>query len=611
MRLRKVLSLGLALACSVSLLAGCGSAAASAGTQTSADNSTTQGVTGTSEHPVITMNAPYRNMSAFYDLVKEKYPEINLEIEPYNGNNTTTYFMDMRKSGNLPDIYFSTIYFPGRYDDAADFLDLSGYDFTGNFTQSRLREVTNEGGIYMLPLGYNALGITYNKTLLEEHGWALPTNLEEFAALKEKCEEAGVIFCRDQLELPGYGFQYLCNILDTGFLSTVDGLDWQNKFITGEATVSGTPEMMEAMQLLEKWRELGMLNADGTPDDDTATRDHMVEGNTLFLIGNSNDLNAREGAVGTYRLMPYLSESGNQNVFVLNVSRYVGLNKQLGEKGNEKKLEDVLKIMDILSSVEGMESLDPTQNNSRILPLKDFTLSEDNYYYDIQEELNTGHAASFIYAGWENIVVSLGEKMIEFVKGEATLDEVVAFMDDNQHLLTDNDVTVYTTVTETLSMDDCAKAVGICFAQATGSEAALVSTNPWINNANVLEMNKYGVSGRLFAVGVTDEQIVEILPTSWSNTIKTVTLTGARIKELAETGYDYYNDGSVLFPYVLVTKDGEELDDNTTYTIPICGVSEDVEAEGNLQDTGIVGLDAAKAWFGQFETLSAKDIVWE
>ena len=611
MRLRKVLSLGLALACSVSLLAGCGSAAASAGTQTSADNSTTQGVTGTSEHPVITMNAPYRNMSAFYDLVKEKYPEINLEIEPYNGNNTTTYFMDMRKSGNLPDIYFSTIYFPGRYDDAADFLDLSGYDFTGNFTQSRLREVTNEGGIYMLPLGYNALGITYNKTLLEEHGWALPTNLEEFAALKEKCEEAGVIFCRDQLELPGYGFQYLCNILDTGFLSTVDGLDWQNKFITGEATVSGTPEMMEAMQLLEKWRELGMLNADGTPDDDTATRDHMVEGNTLFLIGNSNDLNAREGAVGTYRLMPYLSESGNQNVFVLNVSRYVGLNKQLGEKGNEKKLEDVLKIMDILSSVEGMESLDPTQNNSRILPLKDFTLSEDNYYYDIQEELNTGHAASFIYAGWENIVVSLGEKMIEFVKGEATLDEVVAFMDDNQHLLTDNDVTVYTTVTETLSMDDCAKAVGICFAQATGSEAALVSTNPWINNANVLEMNKYGVSGRLFAVGVTDEQIVEILPTSWSNTIKTVTLTGARIKELAETGYDYYNDGNVLFPYVLVTKDGEELDDNTTYTIPICGASDDVQAEGNLQDTGIVGLDAAKAWFGQFETLSAKDIVWE
>lgn len=35
------------------------------------------------------MNAPYRNMSQFYDLVHEKYPEINLEIIPYNGENTS------------------------------------------------------------------------------------------------------------------------------------------------------------------------------------------------------------------------------------------------------------------------------------------------------------------------------------------------------------------------------------------------------------------------------------------------------------------------------------------------------------------------------------------
>ena len=597
MKKKRILSGLLAFLCAGSLLFGCG------GKKEAAKD--------TGDHPVITMNAPYRNMSAFYNLVKEKYPEVNLEIEPYNGYNTTSYFMDMRKTGNLPDIYFSTIYFPGRYDDKGDFLDLGGYDFTGNYTQSRLREVTYEGGVYMLPLSYNALGITYNKSLLERMGWTLPKNFAEFAELKEKCEEAGVIFCRDQLGSPGYGFQYLCNILDTGYLSTVDGMNWQNKFIAGEATVSGTPEMMEAMQLLDKWRDIGALNADGQAGDDAAVKDQMIEGNTLFLIGNSNDLNVRAGAVDTFRLMPYLSESGNQNVYILNVSRYVGLNKKLGEAGNEKKLEDVLKIMDMLSTVEGMESLDPTQNNSRILPLKAAALGEDSYYYDIQEELNAGHTAAFIYAGWENMVVPLGDKMIEFISGEGTLENVVSFIDDNQHLLTDNDVTVHTTVTETLSTEDCAKAVGISFAQATGAEAALISTNPWTNKDGMLDMNKYGVSGRLFAVGVADEQLVEILPTSWNDTIQTVTLTGARIKELAKTGFDFDNDGSVLFPYILVTKGGKELDDNTTYTIPICGASEAVKEEGNIQDSGIVGLEAARAWFGQFETLSAKDIVWE
>lgn len=596
MKKKRIFSCLLALLCVAGLLAGCGAGA-------KAD-----------EHPVITMNAPYRNMSMFYDLVKEKYPEVNLEIIPYNGQNTSAYVSAMRASGEMTDIYFATYYVPGRYDDENDFLDLSAYDFTGNFTQSRLREVTNNGGVYMLPMGYNALGITYNKTLLEKHGWALPTNLTELAELKEKCEEAGVIFCRDQLQYPGFGFQYLCNILDTDFLSTVDGLKWQNDFLEGKATVAGTPKMMESLQLLDKWRELGMLNGDGTPENDSDTKNQMLEGNTLFLVGNSNNLapadNGTIASTDEFRLMPYLSETGKQNVFILNVSRYVGLNKSLGEKGSEKKLEDALKVMEVLSTVEGIESLEPSQNQSRLLPLKDATVSEDNYYANVLDELNSGHTASFVYSGWENIVVVLGEKMIAYVKGEATLDEVIACFDENQHLITDSDVPSYTTVTEVIPMEECAKAVGICFAQATGSDAALVSTNPWVHDSNAYNMNKDGVSGALFPMKITDEELVSILPTGWRSNIQAVTLSGARIKELAETGYDFNHNGD-FFPYVLVTKGGMELDDNTTYTIPICGVTDEVKEEGSWTETDILGLDAAREWFGQFETLSAKDIVWE
>ena len=45
-------------------------------------------------------------------------------------------------------------------------------------------------------------------------------------------------------------------------------MKWQNDFINGDATVAGTPEMMESLQLLERRRNLGMLNGDGTPDED-------------------------------------------------------------------------------------------------------------------------------------------------------------------------------------------------------------------------------------------------------------------------------------------------------------------------------------------------------
>lgn len=605
MKKKKVLSLLLAISCAVSLLSGCSSTTGSTDADTKSDNS--QADNG---HPVITMNAPYRNMSAFYDLVHEKYPEINLEIIPYNGQNTSAYMKDMRLSGELPDIYFTTYYTPGRYDDTNDFLDISGYDFTENFTQSRLREVTFEGGIYMLPLSYNALGITYNKTLLDENGWKLPTNLDELETLKTQVEEAGYVFSRCQLQYPGYGFQYLCNIASTSFLSTLDGLEWQEAFLKGETTVKDTPELVETLQVLNRWRDIGMLNADGTPNDDTATKEFVAEGNTLFLVGNSNDLLDKTSATDTFRLMPYLSEDGSRNIFLLNVSRYVGLNKRLADEGNEQKLEDVLHIMEILSTEEGLKALDPTQSNSRLLPLKDATVDEDSYYVDVIDELNSGQTASYIYSGWENIVVALGEEMIDFVRGNATLDEVIECFDDNQHLLIDNDNTVYTTVTERVDTEDCARAVGISFAQATGADAALISVNQWNYYLDSKYMNIQGVSGCLFALPVTDEEIVAILPTGWRDNIQMITLTGARIKELAETGFDYYGNGNT-FPYVLVTKGDMELDDNTAYTIPVCGVTDAVAEEGGLHSSDVLGLDAARTYFSQFETFSSENIIWE
>lgn len=605
MKKKKLTALILTFSCAALLLAGCGA-------KESAETKTGKSESSSSDHEVITMNAPYRNMSAFVKLVKETYPEINLEVIPYNGQNTSNYMRNMRKSGEMTDIYFTTYYTPGRYDDKADFLELSGYDFSGNYIQSRLREVTVDGGIYMLPMGYNAIGITYNKTLLDANGWKLPENLEEMAALKTEVEEAGYTFCRNQLQYPGFGFQYLCNIADTGFLSTIEGLQWQEAFLKGETTVSDTPEMVETLQLLNKWREIGVLNGEGTPDDDSLTKENMLEGNTLFLVGNSNDLRKESGDTQTdeFRLMPYLSESGKQNVFMINVSRYVGLNSSLDDDGNEQKLEDALHIMELISTPEGMESLDPTQVNSRLFPLKKAKVTEDSYYADVVEELNSGHTANFIYSGWEDIAVPLGEEMISFIKGDATLEEVIQCFDENQHLLTEDTATYYTTVTETLDLDTCARLIGICFAQAVDADAALISTNPWEYDIDAEKMNQDGVSGCLFALPVSDEEIVSIAPTGWRNNIETVTLTGKRIKELAEKGYER-SGNSVAFPYVLVTKEGAELDDAATYRVVICGATDEVKEEGNIQDSGVMGLTAAEEYLSQFETLSPEDVVWE
>lgn len=560
-------------------------------------------------HEAITIQSSFRNMSAFIDAVHEKYPEINLEVIPYSGANYTAYVKAQIAAGDMPDIYCTTYYTPGHDDVSDRLIDMSGYAFTDCYAEARLRDVTDDGAIYMLPMYYNCIGITYNKTLLEKHGWKLPNSLQELEKLAPKVRKAGCQLALDQIQFPDYGFQYFCNIMSTNYLNTPDGRKWQERFLDGDATMADTQEMVQNMEILEKWREIGMLNGNGNPKNDEETRRKMAEGNTLFMLGSSN-LFKDEETEDEFGLMPYLSEDGTQNAFIMNVSRYIGLNKHLEDKGNEQKLEDALHVMEVLSTVKGMKALNQSYANTSLLPLKDYVVESEGYYADIEDKLNAGVMAPFIYDGWENLIVATGRGMLSFIRGDSGLREVVQTFDENQHLIVDNSMAAYTKVTEKLDTSACAKAIGICFAKASGADLALISKNKWYKLTKAKDLNFEGVSGALYPLPVTDQEITSILPTGWTGNIETVTLSGKRILQLAEMGYDRNGDGKT-FPYELVTPEKLALDEKGIYTVAICGVTEEVAEEGKLTDTGILGLTAAQEYFRQFDALALEDIVWD
>ena len=555
-------------------------------------------------HEVITFMAPYMEEEAFIEQVHSVYPEVNIEIVPYSGDNTTTCLQNMFEANDLPDICTLTVYDPMTYHVSDKLLDLSGYDFTDNYVESRLQEVSDNGAIYLLPSSYNCYGITYNKTLLREHGWELPNSFAELEALAAEAKEAGVDLCLPQIQYPGYGFQYLCNIADADFLGTLDGKLWQKDYLSGEANVSNTPGMMQAMAYVQKWKDIGMLNDSGDALDDNVTRQRMTEGNTLFLIGGTNGIVESDDNADKFGLMPYLSEDGTQNVFVLKVNRFYGLNKKLEQ--NPQKLEDALKVMRVLSTVEGSSALIPAKTlKCSLLPFKD-AKADDTYYADVADVLNAGNTAPFIYSGWENTIVTTGTKMLDFIKGDATMEDVIRQMDEDQDSVVNNTPDTITTVTEELSQEDCAMLVGRCFAQATGSDLALVSLSTWIPG-NPTDQNHHGVAAKLYAKGITDYDLSVILPTGWNRTIQTVTLTGQQISELLASGYDAYGNGKG-YPYVLVSPVQPEA--GKTYQVAICGVSDRLAAEATVTDSGVVGMDAAKTFFGAYTTISRADTAW-
>ena len=99
----------------------------------------------TSEHEAVTILAPYLECDRLADLVHEKYPEVNLEILSYSGANTTQYLQNMLAADDLPDICTQTVYDPNINDMSDKMIDLSSYDFTDNYVESRLQDVSADG----------------------------------------------------------------------------------------------------------------------------------------------------------------------------------------------------------------------------------------------------------------------------------------------------------------------------------------------------------------------------------------------------------------------------------------------------------------------------------
>lgn len=558
------------------------------------------GPTGSAgEHEPITIMDASRDYSALLDLLHEQYPEVQVQIQAYRGGNMSAYMAKQLKSGEMPDIYSTTYAWDTDWQ-KEHLIDLSRYAVTDLYNEVRMDDTDVDGATYLIPYDFNIVSICCNKSLLERHGWSIPQSFAELEALAPQIKAAGVELSACQLDLPGFPFQYFCNVADTTFLHTVEGQQWQQAFLDGTASADA---LQSSAAYLQKWIDLGMLNTDSCEMGMTELQAHFYEGNTAFYLGNTPRLTQNADGTGDqYVCMPYLSQNGGSNMYILQVGRYYGLSKTLAEPGNEQKLEDALHFLEVLSTMEGYEAV---RGSSSMCTLKTFSVSEDSPYYHALEDLNSGHSAPLVYSGWEDYLTAFGDKVREWIAGDCTGADALAYLDSlrQQRAAGGGSANICAEVTETLDTEQTAKLVGRIFMEAADADAALISRNEWKPGVNALDENTYGVNGTVIAGALSRDDIVSFLPSGWYGTIWTETLTGKQVNELHDTGFDLLGSGDT-YPYTLVTKNGEALEDNTVYTVVVCGATQETDTLGSAQDTGIVGLDAAERWLKAQGTVS-------
>ena len=569
----------------------------------------TEVTTQPTEHESVTLMDAQRDYGALIALVAEKYPEINIEIEPYRGRNMSAYCKQQLETGIMPDIYSSTQAWDEEYQ-KENLIDLTQYAVTELYNDARLSEYIIDGGLYLLPFDFSITGLLCNKSLLERNGIAIPTS---FAQLRNETipalQEKGINVSTCLLDLPGSAFNFFFNVCAGEFMNTVQGRKWRSSFIDLESDTwaSDNEDLQACIEYFQQLIDCGFMHYSAESGEYSSVIGKFTEGNTAFLIGTVKQFaQYSDGTGDQYVLVPWYSEDGENNTYITSPTRFYGLNKELLEPGNEQKLQDALHVLEVISTNEGYYALNG-DSSTNLCSIKDFTISGESPYSEAAKAVSKGYAMNLVYTGWDSFLVPVGEAILSWIKGEITGQEVLEVFDNTKKALRETGATSYATVTEELNTVQAAQLSGQMFMEATGADAALISYNVYNPNIHALMENSYGANGKVLPGPLTEEYITIFLPTGWYDTLLTLQRTGSEIKAMAEQGADTRNTG-YHYPYVFMTADGQPLEDDQTYTVVVCGYNKSEKSTLGLNNTGIVGLDAAKEYLLKVGEVSTKTL---
>ena len=555
----------------------------------------------TSEHEPLTITS-FNNIvtEEFVDAVHEVYPDINFEIISYAGKNGSGYAQFSLEEGDIPDIYVSTL--PFAQDKQEEYLmDLSNYDFINEYSTSMLNALDQDGSIYLLPSGYTVAGITYNKTLMEEYGWEVPTSLEELEELIPQIEQAGLKPFASAMDLDGFPFNYFFSIGNTVWFGSQEGVEWKEAFPKGEADAASAEGLKDVIELFQRYIDDGIISSESVSNDE-----YFACGDTVFdlNIGISNyNYTTEDGQTYEFGIMPWLSEDGSNNMLTRNVSRYFGVSKELQESGNEQKLNDALDLMSFIASPEGQEAI-LGASNIWMSPLNGAEMSEDHPYYEVIDTIDSGHTVQMVYVGWEDLIIPVAQDIRKFIAGDLSSDELVSAFDETYKEVSQGTTDDYGTLTETLDLEKTAQLNAIAEGIAADADCALVSLNEYHEGGY---SNNLGIGWYLYASDIDMARINMVAPNT--STISVLELTGKEIKDIVEKGFDLNGNGNP-YEYVLVTKDGKELEDDETYRLAfatgsVLGYEDSEEIIEISPQTALGNYTKSLGTFGK------DDIVWK
>lgn len=374
------------------------------------------------------------NFTNLEKLVEDTYPDLDLQFERIS---YPSQYLRRLEKGAGPDLVILPQ--PSEETEKKYLLDIGDTQASTAYDGTVMQQLQVDGITYLLPLPGQYSGYIINETLFKEAGCAVPTSNRELleALVSMKAQGIGVgedganfsIFSDYNTE---FGMYY-AGYMTPDFLGTVEGVAWLADFRNKQATFTGVWEGM--LDLTNQLADAGVLDIAAMSKQRNSIRhqERMANGTLAAMFGISsnyqdcvemNRANVQAGTAPeyTFRMLPLLSDEGNEPWLILAPSAYIGVNAA----ADEKKQEAAKRVLELLSTPEGQNAVMEDLNMGASY-LRDYQPETVFIPEGLEKYIQTGYVYNVQFP--DRIIEYLGSRIRLVLSGKTTLREALEAVD--------------------------------------------------------------------------------------------------------------------------------------------------------------------------------------
>ncbi len=356
----------------------------------------------------LTVTVAGDSSDALIEAMRARFPNIRFEVTKYTGKSVGAYLSTLISGGSAGDIIYTDRLVKSS-ELTNEMLDISGYPFMGNLSDIALRILDTDGRIYQVPSPLDIRCMVYNKTLFAENGWDAPRSHAELLSLVERIRTetpdiTPIALALGSDEAP---FATVASLSQCGFLSTPAGNEWIKAFLSGDASAkdgfSGGLDMIASLIDADAFDAEKYLFANDCTSA-MLSRGAAIE---LRMMNTSKFIEAMSSSECTdeFGFLPFYGLDERESLVGYRASSAWGINTRLGERGNERKLEGALEVMEWLTGYEAQCLLG---DMDRCIPSIEDERAQymDPHLRELWSKATDGYHGDGLYSGFGHIMSS-------------------------------------------------------------------------------------------------------------------------------------------------------------------------------------------------------------